>query len=389
MSGGGGSSNESSTTSKAELPPWLDQAAQNYVSAGQTVANRPYEAYSGQQIAGFTPDQANAFQGVRDMQGATGSALAGLGGQAASYANYQPQQVSTGYQPQQIQNTNYQAQQVNGGSLPGTDLSGYMNPYTQQVTNNALSALDQQRQGAQNQLASQAQAGNAYGGSRYALQAASTDAQAAQGAGTLAAQMYGQNFQNAQTMAQQDLARGLTAQQANQTAGLNANQQNIQAQQYNQQAGLTGNQQNITAQQANQQAGLTAANLGLNGLTLAGQMAQGAQKANYSDLSALGDVGSQLQGYNQQGLDLAQQHWQDARNYPLEQLGVMQSVMGSTPYGGTTITSGVSPSSKGNPAMGALGGAASGAATGSMVAPGWGTAAGAVIGGIGGYMGSR
>lgn len=35
---------------------------------------------------------------------------------------------------------------------------------------------------------------------------------------------------------------------------------------------------------------------------------------------------------------------------------------------------------------GALGGAASGAAAGSMVAPGWGTAIGAVLGGVGGYF---
>lgn len=36
---------------------------------------------------------------------------------------------------------------------------------------------------------------------------------------------------------------------------------------------------------------------------------------------------------------------------------------------------------------GALGGAAAGAAAGSQIYPGWGTAIGAVIGGVGGYMG--
>jgi hypothetical protein len=321
-------------TTKTELPSWLDSAAQNYVQAGQQVANRPYEAYGGQQIAGFTPDQANAFQGVRDQQGATGSALTGLAGQAQGIAGYQPQQVQ-------------------GGALPDVNLSGYMNPYIDTVAKNAMSGIDQQRLAAQNGLADQAQSANAYGGSRFALQAASLDAQAAQQAGNMQAQLYGQGFQNAQQMAQADLARG------------------------------------FQAQGMNQQAGLAAQNLGLQGLGLAGQFVQGAQQSNYRDLAALEAVGGQQQGLNQQYLDLAQQQWQDARNYPLEQLGIMQSVIGSTPYGGQTISSGVAPQTKANPAMGALGGAASGAAMGTAIAPGYGTAIGAVVGGIGGYLGSR
>ena len=70
-------------TTKQELPAWLDTAAQDYMNYGRDVASRPYEGYGGQQIAGFGQDQANAFQGVRDQQGLTGSALTGLAGQAA------------------------------------------------------------------------------------------------------------------------------------------------------------------------------------------------------------------------------------------------------------------------------------------------------------------
>ena len=247
----------------------------------------------------------------------------------------------------------YQPQTVQRGALPDVNLQGYMNPYLQTVAQNAMGGIDQQRRMAQNNLADQAMAGNAYGGSRYALQAASTDAQAAQQAGNMQAQLYGQGFQNAQQMAQADMARGLQAQ------GMN------------------------------QQAGLAAQNLGLQGMGLAGQFLQGGQQANYRDLAALEAVGGQQQGMNQQYLDLAQQQWRDARNYPLEQLQIMQSVMGSTPYGGNTISTGVAPQTKANPAMGALGGAASGAAAGTMVMPGWGTAVGAALGAGAGYLGSR
>jgi hypothetical protein len=334
---GGSSKTPSATTqtTKTELPSWLDNAAQEYVGFGREVAQRPYEAYQGQQIADFSQDQANAFQGVRDQQGVTGGALTNLAGQAQGIAGYQPQTVQ-------------------GGSLPNVNLSGYMNPYIDTVAKNAMAGIDTQRQMAQNGLADQAQAANAYGGSRFALQSASLDAQAAQQAGNMQAQLYGQGFQNAQQMAQQDMTRGLQAQ------GMN------------------------------QQAGLAAQNLGLQGLGLAGQFVQGAQQGNYRDLAALEAVGGQQQGMNQQRLDLAQQQWQDARNYPLEQLGIMQSVMGSTPYGGSTISSGVAPQTRANPAMGALGGAMSGAASGTMIGgPGWGTAIGAVVGAGAGYLGSR
>lgn len=333
MAGGGGSkSSTGTTTTKTELPLWLENATQDYVHMGEDVASRPYEAYGGQRIAGITDDTANAYQGVRDQQGLTGTAMTGLAGQAAQ-----------GYDPMM----------VNAGQATGPMLQQYMNPYTNQVEKVALQNLNSQRMGAQNQLADQARAGNAYGGSRYALQAASTDAQAAQQAGNLSAQLRNQNFTNAQQMAQQDLTRGLQAQGMNQQAGLAANSQNLQ------------------------------------GLGLSGQLLGQAQQANYTDLGALEGVGNALRAYNQQGLDQNYQSWLDARNYPLEQLGIMQSVIGSTPYGGTTISSGVQGGSKANPAMGALGGAASGAAAGAAFGGGWGAIPGAIIGGLGGYMSAR
>jgi hypothetical protein len=334
MGGSSRTPSQTTQTTQTQLPIWLENASQDLVHRAEDVAARPYEAYQGQQIADFTSDQRKAFWGVRGMTGKTGDALTGLSNQAQGIANYDPQQVQ-------------------GGTLPGVNLQQYMNPYLDTVARNAMTGLEQQRQTAQNSLADQAQAGNAYGGSRFALQGASLDAQAAQNAGNLQAQLYGQGFQNAQAMAQQDLSRGLQAQ------GMN------------------------------QQAGLAAQNLGLQGLTLAGQLRQGAQAADYQDYAAREAIGQQRQGLEQQHLDLAQQQWQDARNYPLQQLQIMQSVLGGTPYGGSTVSTGVGPQgSRPSPAMGALGGAASGAAAGSALGP-WGALAGAAIGGVGGYMGSR
>lgn len=329
---GGGSKTPSSTSTETKLPLWLEDASQDYIHKAEDIAGSDYQQYGGEQIAGFNPDQTNAFQAVRQNFGRTSGVLEDYARTAAQAANYNPLQVS-------------------GGSLPTTNLDAYMNPYIQQVEQGALQALDQQRLQGQNTIADQSVASGAFGGSRQGIQAGVLDAGAATAAGNLSGQLRSAGFTQAQNMAQQDLARSLQAQ------GMN------------------------------QQAGLQAENLGLGGLTLAGQMMQGSQQGWYQDVGALEGVGGQLQGMEQQRLDLAHQQWLDQQNHPLWSLQVMQNALGSTPYGGNTISTGPAPS-KGSPWAGAAGGALSGAATGSVAGP-YGAAAGAVIGAGLGYAGSR
>ncbi|HEY4252589.1 MAG TPA: hypothetical protein VGM87_15355 [Roseomonas sp.] len=329
---GGSAPKSTEQTTEQRLPPWLDAYAQDTLDLSRGIADRPLQQYDGPRIAGFTPDQLAAQQGVRGMQGQTGNFLQGLAGGAAGLAGYQPQQVAA-------------------GTLPGTDLSGYMNPYLGSVETGALNALDQQRQAAQNGLADQAISARAFGGSRQALQAGVLDATAAQKAGELSSQIRSGAFTNAQQMAQQDLARGL-------------------------QAGM-----------ANQSAGLQGAGLNLQALGMAGQLGQNAQQANYGDLAMLSGIGQEQQQLGQANLDQNYQQFLDAWNYPMQQLQTRLAALGGTPYGGTTVTT--MPQAGGtSPAMGALGGAASGASAGSMFGP-WGTAIGAVAGGLYGGLSSR
>lgn len=320
---GGGEESQTQTTEQ-KLPPWLDSYAQNTLDFSQQVADRPLQQYQGPRIQGFTADQLSAQQGVRGMQGQTGNFLQGLAGGAQSLAGYQPQQVQ-------------------GGTLPGTDLGAYMDPYLQSVETGALNGLEQQRQSAQNSLADQAISSRAFGGSRQALQAGVLDATAAQKAGELSSQIRSGAFTNAQQMATQDMNRGL-------------------------QAGM-----------ANQSAGLQGAGLNLQALGTAGQLGQNAQQANYTDLAMLSGIGSEQQQLGQANLDQNYQQFLDQWNYPTQQLQTRLGALGGTPYGGTTSTT--SPVQGGSPAMGALGGAASGASMGSMFGP-WGTAIGAVAGGL-------
>lgn len=336
---GGSAPKNTTQTTEQRLPPWLDAYAQDTLDFSKEVADRPLQQYDGPRIAGFTPDQLAAQQGVRGMQAQTGNFLQGLAGGAQGLAGYQPQQVAA-------------------GTLPGTDLGAYMNPYLSAVETGALNGLEQQRQTAQNSLADRAVSARAFGGSRQALQAGVVDATAAQKAGELSAQLRSGAFTNAQQMAQQDLARGL-------------------------QAGM-----------ANQAAGLQGAGLNLQALGLAGQLGQNAQQANYTDLAALEGVGGQQQQLDQANLDQNYARFLEQWNYPMQQLQTRLAALGGTPYGGTTVST--MPQAGGNPAMGALGGAMSGAASGAAmgsVIPGIGTAVGAIAGGLlggaGGYMSNR
>lgn len=56
-SGGGGNT---TTTSKTELPGWAQGPAANLLNRADYYSTRPYQAYNGQQIAGFTGDQLDA-----------------------------------------------------------------------------------------------------------------------------------------------------------------------------------------------------------------------------------------------------------------------------------------------------------------------------------------
>jgi hypothetical protein len=118
-----------------------------------------------------------------------------------------------------------------------------------------------------------------------------------------------------------------------------------------------------------------------------GQLATAGQTAGLAGASALSSAGYQEQQNQQAQLTAMLQQWQEARDYPLQQLAIREGAVTSTPYGGTTAST--QPLNKPNPVTSAIGGALSGAAAGTAISPGYGTAIGALVGAAGGYLGSR
>jgi hypothetical protein len=295
----GKSSGPQTTVQKTELPEWVQTEAQKNLRIADEIASRPYQAYGGSTVAGFAPEQEQAFQLAQSNIGAYRPALTAATGAAAQGAFYQPQQVTA-------------------PSFLTGNIQGYMNPYLAEVEQRAGDALQRQLAQTQNQIASQAVQARAFGGSRQGIQEGVAAAEASRAMGDLSAQLRSQGFQQAAALQQADQARAM-------------------------QAAL-----------ANQQAGLAGAGLGLQGAGVLGNLAQQAQQAGITDVGALGAVGAQRQALEQQQLQDAYARFVEQRDYPTQALNLRLAALGATPYGQTTTQT--APSPQGSNALAGLGG---------------------------------
>jgi len=364
----------------------------------------------------YQPGMVGGYSGgPASLASTTGYQAANFGGASAGPAAYARAQ---GYGA-----TDVNAAQANLGMGGAGSIGSYMNPYSQQVSQNALADLETSRQNAIRQTAQQAGAARAFGGSRQGVAEAQTNLGYGTQAGKLSTQLNENAFNQAMAAQQQDLARQQQASMQNaaqrsaasqfgagamnQAELANAMQRNQMAQ-FNagnlQQAGLS----NMAAQNAASQFGAGALNqASLSNAASRNQMAQFnanlGQNAALANQSAglsgaqlrlgaanqLGSLGGQQQGLRMSGANAAmqagaarqqllQQQMDAQRNIGLQKLGVSQSALGQgLPNLGQTTTT---PYSR-NVGAGALGGALAGAQLGSAF-PGVGTGIGGILGGL-------
>ena len=157
----GGSDTTQTTQSQSvqQLPPWINQAAQQNYAFAQNVAQQPLQQYQGQMVADVSPQTQQSWNTAatggaagQDQYNAAQAGLLGVMGQ-------QPQQVQAG----QLSNS--------------TNLQPYENPYTNSVINATLPIMQQQNALNQNQQANAANSANAFGGSRQGVQQGVAQAQ--------------------------------------------------------------------------------------------------------------------------------------------------------------------------------------------------------------------
>jgi hypothetical protein len=281
MDGGGGGT----TVNKTEYPEWVQEAGRKNLAAAYDISNTMLGPYEGQRVADMAPGQLSAIGAISNNYAMAQPAFAQAQMMAAQSGSYQPQQVSPGY-------------------IANADLSPYMNPYTKNVIDASLETLNAQRQTGLNQTYADAIKAKAFGGSRQGIQEGVINSAAQQQAGQLAANLYGQNYQQAQAAAQGDIAR------------------NLQAQQLNQAAGLTGSQ------------------LGLQGASTLGNLAGAGQEAFLTGATGALSAQSLIQQQQQAQLDSARQAYAEKQQFPLQQLQIPLQALGATPYGATQTQSG-------------------------------------------------
>ena len=197
-------------TQKTELPAWLEDVTKENIRIADEISKQPYQPFTGNLVAGFAPEQEQAFRMVQGQAGTTMPLY-----QTAA-------QTATGL-------TGYQAPSFLQG-----DVSAYMNPFIGEVESRALARGQEALLQNLNQVSAQAARAGAFGGSRQAIQEGVAQAEAAKNVADLSAQLRMQGYQQAAGLLENDLARQMAGTevqmraagmlpgiaQAQQTAGL-------------------------------------------------------------------------------------------------------------------------------------------------------------------------
>jgi hypothetical protein len=328
-------------TQRTEIPAWLEDVTKENIARADAISNQPFQSYQGQMVAGFAPEQMQAFDYAQQGVGQT----APIYGQAFNQLTNQ-----LAYQPLQVQPGMVRAQGVTAPQFTQADIGAYMNPYIQNVEDAAMSRLAGATQMGINRLGDQALAARAFGGSRQGIAEGVALGEAARSAGELSANLRSRGFDQAANLVQADQQRAMQAALANQQADLQSQQfsagQALQAQQLNQGAELqTGALRNATAAQ-----------LG----ALSGQY----QTSRQLDAALLENIGAQRQSQQQALLDEAYARWEAQQRYPTEMLNLRLGATSATPY--STTASGTQFVPRGNSflqGLGTIGSAASGIAS--------------------------
>lgn len=282
-------------TSVTGIPQFMSDYTLGLLNRANAVAAEPYQAYGGPRVAQFTPQQQQAFD---------------LTSKSVGQFNQPIQNAMTMTQGSTAYNASKAAQPylTAASATAPSVISDYMNPYTQNVVNRigqlgARNLTENLAPGIMSNFIRSGQYGSA--GQQASVGKALRDTQES----VLAQQQNALNQGYGQSMAaaQADLAR---------------------------QAGLGQVAGNLASQTARDQ---------LAAGSQLGTLANLGQTVNLKDLAALEAVGQTQQSQGQKNLDLAYQDFLEQRNYPAQQLSMLNQMIRGLPYSQTGTTSQTGP----------------------------------------------
>ncbi|MAD47921.1 MAG: hypothetical protein CMQ53_01060 [Gammaproteobacteria bacterium] len=263
------SKGKTTTTQQANVPGYLQDIYKDMSTRGLAAADLPFTPYTGEMVAGFSPDQLQAMQATRGLFGETmgldpRQELARLA--AAPSPTISP---------------------VSGAaaSILDTDISKYEDPYIQGVIDPALADIQRRQDLEQQRAQDRAIRSGAFGGSRSALIESEATRPFAEEAAQTIAGLRSAGFGQAATMAEADARRRQEMAKFAPELELRARQQ---------QAGLLG-----------------------------GQLGE-----QYKALGLLGGIGGQQQALEQARLQAQRGEFERELGYPAYQLGLLGQAAG-------------------------------------------------------------
>lgn len=350
----------STKTTETKLPQWQeDFIRENILPKGLEIANTEYNPYTGDMIAGMTPTQDQALSGFGNLN---------MGGQTYDQAigtqsrlsNFDPSRMSAAQlgDPERMQGVGavrsaLAPDQIGVNQLASTDLNAYMSPYTQNVIDAGQADIERQRQMASDTLGAQAEAANAFGGSRQAVQEGVLAGEALRQSGALSAQQRQQAFNTALQSGQFDIGNVQQARALQSGQQMTANtlgQQAREAAAARDQAARAGNMQAANqfaiqqaqfeqaANLANYQGQFQAAGVQSGAANAMGSLAGQSLQSELSGLGAQMSAGEQQRALEQAQLQSDYAMFQQEQANPLSQFNALLAAGNGIPTGLGTVS---------------------------------------------------
>lgn len=347
------------TTTTSNLPEYARPYYENLVQRAQAISNQAYVPFgytqddsgqvvravdpatgqpvNAQRLAGFTPEQTAVQNEIlgRQTQGQfqLGSNLAGAAGLASLDAGQ--------FDPTTFSRQMVTPQQLREFQMGGPDMFGqeqvdrYMSPYVQNVldVSKRKAVEDAQRTQLMQNLGAARQ--GSYGGARQLL--AGTERERALGQNLSDIQTTGLQsaFENAQQQFERDRAARMGVDRTNLEAMLGVqqlgSQQGLQAALANQQSDIEAQRLSEQSRQFGSQQGLAGLAQALQGAQTLGNLGQMEAQTEQARLAQQTEAAAQRQALDQQRLDLAYSDFLRQRDYPMEQLNYLNSIIRGLP----------------------------------------------------------
>ena len=325
------------TTTTSTIPEYARPYYENLVQRAQAISYEPYQRFEGDRLAGFNPEQTAVQNEILGRQTPgqfqLGSNLAGTAGLASldagrfDPATFSRQMVT----PEQLRQF-----QMGGPEMFGQEQADrYMSPFVQNVLDvtKRRAIEDAQRTQLMQNLGAARQ--GSYGGARQLL--AGTERERALGQNLSDIQMTGLQsaFENAQQQFERDRAARTSTDRTNLEALLGVqqlgSQQGLQAALANQQTDMEAQRLSEDSRQFGSRQGLAGLAQALQSAQTLGNLGQMQAQTDQSRLGQQAETAAQRQALAQQRLDLTYSDFLRQRDYEMEQLNYLNSIIRGLP----------------------------------------------------------